>query len=184
MQLNPSTMFSVMLLILIAFQSYSSLHYLNMIWCTFRRVDRIRVAKWAKAGQARIEFDGGWYQVEAGRITIGIKWMPLPMVVKCLDFRHDNSRALDPDTFDNTYTPEARKQLDITDGVRGFEQGNREALTGKVGKQGFLQQYQTLIVVIGFLIVGWLLWQQRATSDKLGYAMNVIQAQLGQLLQK
>lgn len=184
MQLSPSVMFSVMLLILIAFQSYSSLHYLNMIWCTFRRVDRTRVAKWAKVGQARIEFDGGWYQVEPGRITIGIKWMPLPMVVKCLDFRWDSSRALDPDTFDNSYTPEARKQLDKTDDIRALEQGNQQALTARGGKQGFLQQYQPLMIMIGFLFVGWLLWQSKIQQDKLGFAMNVIQQALGQLLQK
>ncbi len=183
MQVNTSTMFIFMLLILVTFQVYSTYHYSSMVWCTFRRVNKTRISKWAKLTQARVEFEGGWYDVEPSRITTGIKWLPLPMVVNCLDFRHNSPRALDPDTFDNSYTPEARKQLDKADDIRALEQGNQQSLTTKPIKQGMLQQYMPLITLIGFIIVGFLVYRQQGQIDKVGFGMNVVQEQLGKLLQ-
>ncbi len=183
MQFNPSTEYIVILLLLIAVQVYCSLHFSKMIWCTFRTVDRTRITKWAKATQTVVEFDGGRYEVEPSRITFGIKWLLLPMSVKCLDFRHDSSRALDPDTFENTYTPEQRVQLDIKDDVKGFNQGNQQSLSARGLKQGLMQQYLPLIVLVGFLICGYLIWQQRIQTDKLGFGINVVQEQLGRILQ-
>lgn len=184
MQVNSSTMFSIMLICVIMLQFYSVYSVRDKIWCTFRRIDKTKISRWARMGQSRIEFDGGWYQVEPGRVTLAIKWNPLPAWVRTLDFRHDSSRALDPDTFDNQYTPEARKQLDKTDDIRALEQGNQSALTAKGGKQGMLQQYLPLIVLIGFLAVGFLVYRQQAQVDKLGFAINFVQEQLGKLLQK
>lgn len=188
MQLTPMTMFIFMLVCVVAYAAYSARSLKDRILCTVNRRDRTKIVRWAKQNQARIAIDGGWYDVDPACTVLrlwdsGIHWF-FPVWIRCSDYRHDSSKPLNPDTFDNQYTPEARKQLDKTDDIRALEQGNQQALTAKGGRQGMLQQYLPLIVLVGFLIVGWLLWQQRATSDKLGFAMNVIQEQLGRLLQR
>jgi preprotein translocase subunit SecG len=181
MQLNP---FTVLLIGVILLQFYSVYNVRNKIWCTFRRVDRTKINKWAKNGQGRIEFDGGWYEVEPARVTLALKWEPLPTWVRTLDFRHDSSRALDPDTFDNQYTPEARKQLDKTDDIRALEQGNQQALSARGGKQGLLERYMPFIVVIGFVVIGFFLYNLMQHQNQLGVGQNTIEVQLGQIMNK
>lgn len=188
MQVSPYMVLVIMVLFIAVYASYSARNLKDKILCTINRRDRTKIVAWAKQTQARIAIDGGWYDVDPSCTVLrlwdsGIHYF-FPTWIRCSDYRHDSSKPLNPDTFDNQYTPEARKQLDITDGVRGFEQGNREALTAKGIKQGILQQYLPLIVLVGFLIVGWLLWQQRSQTDRLGFAINVVQEQLGQLLQR
>ena len=181
---NPLNPFSMMLLLLIFFQTYSVLDANKKIWCVFRRVDKTKIAKWAKSTQARIEFDGGWYQIEGRRITTMIKWLPLPTVVKSLDFTYGSTLALDPDTFDTSMSPEARKQLDKTDDIRALEGGNNQALKGaSTVKLGAFQQYMPIVMLVGFLVVGWMLYQTWQKIDLLGFSVNVVQEQLGKVMQ-
>lgn len=180
---NPSSAFTFMLLLLIIFQTYNVYDANKKIWCIFRRVDKTKVSKWAKATQAVIDFDGGWYQVESRRVTTMIKWLPLPTIVKSLDFTHDSTRALDPDTFANAMSPEERKQLDKRDDIKALEQGNQATLGKQGGKVGMLQQYMPLITVVGFLILGYLLYQVMGQQNKIGFAINTLQSQLATIMQ-
>lgn len=172
------------LLFLMAYHFYSVYSVRNKIWCSFRRADRTKVEKWAKENQARIDFDGGWYHVEPSRTVLMLKWNPLPMWVRALDFRHDSARALHPDTFDNAFTPEARKQLDKTDDIKALEIGNNQALAGGKQKKGLLESFMPIIVIGGFLIVAWFLWQQQHKIDMVGQATNIIEAQLAKILSR
>lgn len=184
MQVNSSVMLNFLLFCMVMLQFYSVYSVRDRIWCTFRNPDRTKISKWAKVGQSRIEFAGGWYQVEPDRVTLAIKWNPMPSWVRTLDFRHDSSRALDPNTFSNEYTPQARKQMDITDDVAGFQGGNERSLTKVGGKQNMLQQYMPLMVLIGFIVVGFFLYQQQQKTDNVGFAINVVQQQLGDVLKR
>ncbi len=177
MQVSSATMLNILLFVVIAYQAYSAYDIRDKILCTFRRSDRTKITKWAKNSQSRIEFDGGWYDVEPERVTLSLKWNPLPMWVRTLDYRHDSARALHPDTFDNKYTPEQRKQLDKSDDIRAMHQGNVSTFAGMAGKQGLLQQYFPIIVLFGFLAIGWLTYRAQGQIDKVGFATNVVQQQ-------
>lgn len=187
MSINPMLSTVIVLLFVIIYSSYSARSLKEKILCSFTRKDRTRILKWAKVNQGRIDFDGGWYDVEPSR-TVQRLWESgihfiIPTWVRCSDYRFDSSRPLNPDTFENQYSPELRKQLDISDGVKGLEQGNREALiSNKSGRQNILQQYLPIIVLGGFVIIGWFLWQQQGKTDDVGFAINVVQQQLADLL--
>jgi hypothetical protein len=174
-----------MLLLLIAFQVYSTYDANKKIWCIFRREDKTKVAKWAKPNQAVIDFDGGWYQVEARRITTMIKIVGfMPTIIKSLDFTHDSTRALDPDTFTASMSPEERKQLDKRDDIKALETGNQQALkSGGAVRLGGLQQYMPLVTIVGFIIVGYFIYMLMGRIDQLGFAMNVIQIDLAKIMQ-
>lgn len=90
---------------------------------------------------------------------------------------------LDPKTFNNSYeTPEMRKQLNMEEDVRALHEGNRKAQG--TAKGGALSGWMPIIVLCGFLILGYLTYSNMKKADQLGYAMNVIQTQLGKLLAK
>ena len=96
------------------------------------------------------------------------------------DYRWDSSQPLDPKNFNNEYeSPESRKQLDKEEDIRALHEGNRKA-QGQ-GKQGMLSGWMPLITVIGFVVLGFVIYMVLKKIDQLGFAMNVIQQQLGQL---
>lgn len=170
------------LLFILAYQVYSVYSVRSKIWCSFRRADRTKIERWAKKDQQRIEFDGGWYHVEPDRTTLMIKWMPLPMWIRCLDFRHGSSRALHPDTFDSSMDDVERKRLDISDDIRAYDEGSRKAYEQK-GKVGLLQQWLPIILLIGMLFIGYMVYQQQKRVDMLGLGQNVIESQLQKIIE-
>jgi hypothetical protein len=153
------------------------------ILCTYRRTDRTKIEKWATPNQSRIEFEGGWYQVEPARTVI--QWKALlgffPVPVRALDFRHGSSRALDPSTFNSDFTAEERKQLDRTDNLLGLQTASQQATKGN-RKSGMLEQYLPYIMLAGFVILGYFVFQVSAKADKIGFGQNVIQQQLGKII--
>jgi len=166
-------------ILILAFSAISAYRLKNQIWCTFRRRDRTKIEKFAKQGQNRIEFDGGWYHVRPERTTL-IMWTKgihaiVPTWVRSLDYRHDSALPLDPNTFSNTWeTPEARKNLNKQEDISAFFQGNRTALVGKT-KQGMLERLVPILTIAGFLIVGYMLWRQQGQIDQVGFGINTIQ---------
>ncbi len=188
MQLNPTTMLVLILLFAIVFASYSARSLKNKILCTVNRADRTKIVKWAKIDQQRIDIEGGWYVVEPDRTVLrlwdsGIHWF-FPVWVRCSDYRHGSARALDPNTFDNSYSAEARKELDTSDSIRAWSEGNRRALTGGIGKKGMLERYLPIIMIVGFLIVGYLVYNLQNHVNMLGVGQNTLEVQMGQILNK
>lgn len=172
-----------MLLLLIAWQTYSVLDANKKIWCVFRRVDRTKIGKWAKQYQGRIEFDNGWYQVESDRVTTVVKWLPLPTICKSLDFTPNSTRAIDPSSGRSDLSPEERKALDTSDDMRALKEGNQQTLKGGTVKQGMLAQYMPIITIAGFVIIGYFIYTLMGRVDQLGFSGNVIQTQLAKIMQ-
>ncbi len=179
--MTPTTVWVLALLLLVGWQVYSVYSVKERIWCTFRRRDRTKIEKWARKDQRRIVFDGGWYHVEPDRTTLMIKWNPLPMWVRSLDFRWDSSRALHPDTFKNEFSPEERKQLDTSDEIRAFDEGGIRAMNTGRQKKGMLDTLFPIIVIVGMVAIGYMLWTTQKRLDMIGQATNVIQSMLGNL---
>lgn len=159
------------------------------IRCSYRTKAKTKIYKWAKksksGGWNDIEFEGGLYHVEPDRITTEyITYLGFfPMPVMSLDFRHDSARALHPNTFENAYTPEQRRQLNIADDVRDFANGNANAIGGKV-KKGMLEGFMPIIMIIGFLIVGYLVYMQGKNISMLGNGQNYLEQQISIIKQQ
>lgn len=175
MQLNTSTLLIIFAVIIVGYYIYQVYTARNRVWCVFRKRDRGRIEKWMRIDQTRVEFEGGWYDIDPSRITFGIKWMPLPLSVKVLDFRHDSPKALDPSSFNNDFTPEMRKQLGISDDLRDFAEGQRQSFGGKPAKKTFLEQIFPIIVIGGFVIVGYMLYTMGKNIDLIGIQGNAVQ---------
>jgi len=178
-QLDTSSILIIFLLGFIAYAAYSAYSLKSKIWCSFRRVDRTKIEKFAKVTQKRIVFDGGYYIVRPERTTL-ILWTKgihqfFPIWVRSLDFRHDSSLPLSPNDFTNTWeTPEARKALNKEEDIQGFALGTRAALTGKT-KKSLLESLTPLIMLGGFAILAWMAWQSQKRIDTIGQMMNVLQ---------
>ncbi len=188
MQLSPQVLFIVIIVFAIFMGSYSARSLKNKILCTLNRADRTKIQKWAKIDQTRIDMDGGWYEVKPECTTLrlwdsGIHFL-FPTWVRCSDYRHGSAKPLNPDTYDNTYSAEERKQLDKTDDIRALEQGNQRSLIQGAGKQGLFQKYLPIIMIGGFLIIGWFLWQMQAKMNLLGAGQNYIEGVLGDIMSK
>ena len=166
-------------LVIVVYASYSAHQLKNKVYCTFVRRDKTVIEKWAKVGQGRIEFDGGWYYVNPRRVTLqfwdkGIHTI-IPTRIQRMQFRWDSSQALDPETFSNDYEkPEERLQLDKTEDYRAYSEGNRAALTSAKQKKGMLDQLMPIIILGGFAIVGYMLYQNGHRMDMLGAQQNTI----------
>ncbi len=173
---NMTSLLSYAFLFIVFYLTYTAYDWKKKIWCSFRRADRTKIEKWAKVSEKRIEFDGGWYHVEPSRATLMWKMVLgfFPMPARSLDFRHDSPRALSPDDFSNDFTPEARKQMDTADEVRGMSEGHMKAL-GSKKKGGLLSDYMPIILVVGLLVLGFMMYQQQKRMDMLGQAINVLQ---------
>jgi hypothetical protein len=178
-----TSMLLVILFFILVYQSYTTYSLKDKIFCTFRRRNQTRIEKWAKDKQSVISFDDGWYEIDPSRVILQLKWNPLPVWIRVLDFRFDSSKALDPKSFDNRYTPEQRKLLDTSDAIKGFVQGTQSSTqSGKT--KAVIGGWLPIVIIIGFLIVGFMLWRQQSSIDKIGLGQNYIESTLSQLLQK
>ncbi len=184
MQINPQAMPLIILGFVIFILWYQVRLNSTRILCIFRGRNKTRVERFAKDSQARIVFEDGYYDVDPGRITIGIRsiFFIFPLPIRCLDFRHDSAKALHPDTFENQMTAEERKQLDTADSIKEYSQGSRQGLMGR-GKMGLLERYQGIITVIGFVIIAFVIYNLMQKIDLLGTQGNVIQGTLAQIQQ-
>ncbi len=161
---NMNSVLSYVFLFILFYLTYVAYDWRNKIWCSYRRRDRTKIERWTKSNKkgqwGDVEFEGGLYHVEPGRTTLIWKMVLgfFPMPARSLDFRHDSARALDPDTFENSFTAEARKELDTTDEVRAMSEGHQKAL-GSKKKGGFLADYMPIIMLIGFVALGFMIFQ-------------------------
>lgn len=178
MAMDMTTALVILLLFVIVYASYSARSLRTKIWCSFRRLDRTKIEKFAKQNQRRVEFDNGWYYVNPRRTTLmlwnkGIHAL-IPTWIRTSDYRHDSSQPLNPDTFENTWeTPEARKALNKEEDIRAYSAGNVQA----VGKQKrtLLDNWLPIIFVIAVIIIGYMLYTLTQKTDMLGQAINVLQ---------
>ncbi len=183
MPLNYQVLFFMLLLVCV-YASMSARGLKDKIWCTFRRRDRTKLEKWAKQNQGDVVFAGGKYHIDPSRTTLmlwtkGIHFF-LPIWIRSLDFRHDSPNALNPDTFDNSFTPEDRVDLDTRDEIKAFNQGNTQNTAKQ--KKGLLENLFPILVIVGFIIVGYMLYIQGKRMDMIGIGQNVIEQGLQQLL--
>ena len=184
--ISTSQMFTYLPWLVLIYLTYIAYGLRTKILCTYRRTDRTKVEKWTTPNQSRIEFEGGWYQVEPSRTVIQWKFLLgfFPVPVRALDFRHGSSRALHPETFDTSLSPEERKQLDRTDNLMGLQTASQQATKGSQKRGGMLEQYLPYIMLAGFVIIGYFIFQIQGNQNKLGLGQNIMEQQLGKIIDR
>lgn len=181
MAINIQVFFVIIIIAIFGMTVYSAYDKKDKIWCQFIRRDRTKMEMWVKTTQGRIKYGGGYYYVVTRRVTLML-WTKgihavIPIWVRSLNFRYDSSMPLDPATGEYGWeTPEARANLDKTEDIRALNEGNVKA-QGKQ-KQSVLSGWMPIITIIGFLIIGYMLYTQQQKTDMLGQAINVLQQML------
>ncbi len=185
MNLDIQTMMLIILMFIVGYAAYSANKLKSQIWCSFRRADKTKIEKWAKAVdiyRREIKFDGGWYNIKIRRVTLmlwtkGIHSL-IPIWVRSLDFRYDSNMPIDPDTGDAGYDdPLERRALDKSDDLAALMETQSKSL-GSAKKKSALESYMPIIVILGFLISGYMIYNLQGKVDMLGQAINVLQSMM------
>ena len=190
MQFGGTEFYLIILIGVIAYASWKTHEVQSKIYCEFLRSDNTTVNKFASFKQAKIVFDGAWYDVDTNRI-IGKVWKEgfpfyiFPTRGAKLLYKYNSRRPLDPETFENSWEddPEVRAALDKKDDIQAYNEGNRKSV-GVAGKKTMFEQYLPIIVIGGFLVIGYFVYTLQGNVDRLGAGQNAIQGLIGELLKK
>lgn len=168
------------LLLFIGLAGYSTVRLRNKIHCSFRRVNLTKIERFVPMHSRYVVFDGGKYKIDTERVTLlwynrGLHQF-FPQWVPSLDFSWYSDVPHNPRKFANTWdTPEARNAASSEEDWKGFNKG-MQAQAGK--KVGIFGQYQTIILIILFAVVGFLLYTQiqamGGRMDMLEQAIKVL----------
>jgi hypothetical protein len=176
--LDIQTMVLIIVIMVFGLAMLSAYDKKDKIYCTFRRRDKTLVEKWAKSSRGLIDFEGGWYRVIPKRCMLmfwnkGIHGF-IPIWVRRLDYRYDSNMPIDPETFNAAYdNPADQKALDRTEDLTSLLR-TQERVIGKQ-KQSGLSGWLPIIVILGFIVVGYMVYMQQQKTDMLGQAINVLQ---------
>lgn len=173
-------MLVVIIIGFIGYSIYNTWSLKDKIYCTFIGQDGTQVHKYAKVKQSRIDWNGSWYNLNPGRITLKLVWMGIiPTWVRCLIFKWDSNMPLDPKTWNNDYdNPRDRKALNRTEDLQSLMLNNKKSLINAGGKKSPLEQFLPIIMIIGIVGLGLLVYQQKTMIDKLGNGQNYIEQQV------
>jgi hypothetical protein len=172
-----SQMIFIILIIFAGYLIYDQYSKKDKIYCGFIRVDQTMIWKWVRKTAGRVEFDGGWYYIDPNCLIA--KWHYIGYYYETI-FKWDSSQPLNPKTFKNdALDPVSRKNLDKKEDIAAYNQAQRE-VTGKV-KMGMLQQYLPIIMIVGFIIIGYFVFTMQSKISSLGLGQNAIEQMLGSL---
>lgn len=166
---------------------WSSHNLSRKIYCTFTRKDKTVIHKWIRVdtqGRGRVEFDNGWYYYTPAQVILesynkGIHAV-LPTNIRTLYFKYDTKGALDPATHDDSWlTPQMFKNLSKQNDVESLNRGSEKALkTSKQGASILGGGWLPIILIVGIVAIGYLVWKQQSMVNSLGMQSNVMQQQM------
>jgi hypothetical protein len=182
--LSTTQIIIVFLVLILGYGIFSVYMLKDKVYCTFRRKDRVVINKVVNIKSGRVVFSNCWYDLDPRRTTQKIVWMGIiPTWVRCLDFREDSRYPLDPETFNNDAdSPSDRAALDMTDDLRALLETQKIAMNQKgSGKKGMLESLMPIIMICGFLIIGYFVYKEQAMVNSIGMQGNVTQSQIQDL---
>jgi len=175
-----STFMLVMMCVLVGFAWYANSSKRNKIHCTFRRINKTKVAKFVKMSSRYVSFDGKLYDIIPSCITFqwwdkGLVHMLFPQWVATLDFIHNSRFPIDPETGKPAViSPEVRKAMNKEEWVKSYAKGFTPPSNKK---QGMLQQYLPWISIILVVMVGFYLYtNMQALSQSIAALDNALRA--------
>jgi hypothetical protein len=180
--ISPAQFFIFVIVFIVIWGIYQIYTLKDKIHCTFIRKDRTSITKLAKVKADRIDFDNKWYNLDIKRTTLKMVWVGFifPTWVRCLIFRFDSNMPLDPADWSNDYDkPEDRKALNRSENIQSLMVNNKNSfIRGGSGKKSMLEQWIPLLTIVGFIALGYMLYQSQQKTDMLGQAINTVQSQL------
>ncbi len=166
----------------VAINWYSAREKRDKIYCTFRRRNKQKIAKWVSMKDTHVVFDHMQFNVVSRCVTFqyftgGLFGWLNPMFVATLDYDASNEDPFNPDDLSESriITPRVRKTINNEDRMAAFARGvNIQA--GK--KKGGIADLLPWIAVLGLVIVGFFVYQDHQNQQILISQMQQIQATL------
>jgi hypothetical protein len=174
-----------LIIIFLVYGVYQVYTLKDKVHCTFIRKDRTTITKLVKVSQNRVEFDKGWYYIDIKRTTLKMVWMGfIPTWIRCLIYWSGSNKPLDPaNNWNASYDdPQERKALNRTESIQSLMNKQQTVIVGKGAKKGMLENLMPIIMIGGFLIVGYLVYTMKQNQDLLGAQSNILQQQLLDLM--
>jgi hypothetical protein len=180
--MGNSTWLVIGALLLAGLAWYSQTSMRNKIQVLFIRPNKTLVSRLVKLSAKYVIIDGYKYSIDPKRIMLrwvatGINqlfptWLPTVIV------KWDTDVPLDPETFENTWRDGdmmnmASSQEDYRDFAKGME-----SQVG--GKKGILDKYLALIVIAGFIILGFVLYKVMGDQASIGNQISQMHQILNQ----
>jgi len=174
-----STLVMVMALLLLVMAWYANSSKRNRIYCTLRRVNKTKVAKFAKMSSRYVVFEGHRFDIVPSCITF--QWwdkgihMLFPQFVATLDYGYNNRFPIDPNTLKPVIiSPEVLAVMNKEEWVKSYAKGFQPP-TAK--KQSMLQQYLPLISVVLIILVGFYFYtNMQGIVGEIATMKNAMQA--------
>ena len=193
MNLSPENTYLIFGIILVLYASYKTRGIQGKIRYEVILEDKSVVTGFMGWSQQKVILPTGkktmgWFYVDLKRclhyrLHEGFPWFLFPTMMSMLCYRFDSDRPYNPDDMTNSWpSPNDRAMLDKRDDIQAYNEGNRRSL-GSV-KKGMLEQYLPYIVLLGFVILGYFIYDLKNSQNMLGAGMNAIEGMLGQLLKK
>lgn len=158
------TLVVIMAIAVLVMAWYANSSKRNKILCTFRRVNKTKIARWVKMQDTHVVFDGGKYDIIPSRISfqwyqVGFIHMLFPQWVATLDYTYGKRAPLNPNTMNYDWdNPQLRKAINISDMMKSYFSTANPAPSAK--KQGWLMQYLPWITVGLIVIMGFYFYMQ------------------------
>jgi hypothetical protein len=169
---------TAMLIVGMAWYSNSSKR--NKIYCTFRRVNKTKIAKLVRMTSRFVIFDGGKYDVIPSCITFewwdkGLIGMLFPQWVATLDFTSGYRYPHDPNTLKPIIvSAEVRKAMNKEEWVKSYAKGFTPPSSKK---QGMIQSYLPFIAIFGLVLLAfWAYTNFQGISHTLAAIQNTLKA--------
>ena len=104
-------------------------------------------------------------------------FMFFPTKIDTEYFAWNSKWPLDPLTLQPTSeAPDIEANLQLSQDLQDYAQGYNKAMLS--GKQGLFAQWMPIITIIGFIIVGFFIYQVNANTTNVGNAVNVLQGMM------
>lgn len=149
------TLIAIMAIIGVFMAWYANSSKRNKIYCTFRRVNKTKIEKFARMSSRYVIFDGGKYDIIPSRISFvwwnkGLINQLFPQWVATLDYSWFSRFPHDPNKMEVTAeTPKTRKALNKEEWVESYYKG---AKPSAANKQNIIAQYLPW-VAIGLVVI-------------------------------
>lgn len=177
--MEASTFIVIMALCLVGMAWWANASKRNKIYCTYRRINKTKVARFVKMSSRYIIFEGSKFDIIPSCITF-VWWdkgihMLFPQWVATLDYSYNSRFPIDPNTLEPAIiSPEVRAVMNKEEWTKSYAKGFTPP-TAK--KQSMLQQYLPLISVVLIVLVGFYLYtNMQGLANEIATMKNTLQS--------
>ena len=184
MELNAN-LFLFVIIVIVGIVSYQTNSLSSKVKCVITTPTNTEEVKWININSPIVKFkinkETRIYYNNPKFIKHSVKrdglFMFFPTKVDIEYFAWNSKYPLDPLTLEPTAeSPENEANLQLSQDLKDYAEGYKNMSPN--AKQGLFAQWMPIITIIGFIIVGFLIYQNNQNTTDVGNAVNVLQSMM------